>query len=155
LEDLEALEVLVRGDPRLIRFLSSPQELDENKESIVRKLFENRAHGLLVRLFLLLLRKRRVLHLLDVIREYRALVEEEKGIAAAKVVTAVRLEEDLSARLTEELERITEKKVRMRPTVDPRIIGGLIILLEGKIYDRIVRNELDRLREDLLEVRVH
>jgi len=154
LSDLETLETVVQRDPGLIRFLSSPQQLAEHKEALVRKIFAERSHDLLVRLLLLLLRKGRILHLADVIAAYRATVEEHRGIAQARVVTAVPLEQDLSERIREEMERLTGKQVRIRSLVDPRIIGGVIIMIEGQIYDRSIRHELDRLRKRLIEVRI-
>jgi F-type H+-transporting ATPase subunit delta len=153
LSDLEALEVILKGDPSLTQFLSSPQELDEHKVALIENVFGGRAHDLVTRLLLLLLRKGRILHLADVIAAYRATVEEYRGIAPARVVTAVPLEQDLSDRIRRELERLSGKKVRIQPLVDPRIIGGLIIMIEGQIYDRSLRHELDRLRERLLEAR--
>ncbi len=155
LADMECLETLLAKDPRLVRFLESPRELDENKRALLEKLFKGRTNDLFVNILLLLLRKKRVLHLLDVITEYRALVEEHHGVAIAQVTTAVPLPDDLSDRLRAQLEKITGRQVRVRPRVDPRIIGGIVVMIEGKILDRSVRHELERLREDLLAVRVH
>jgi F-type H+-transporting ATPase subunit delta len=154
LADLEALNIVLERDPGLIRFLSSPRELDEAKEELIERLFTGRAHDLVVRLLLLLLRKGRILHLSDVVAAYRAAIEEHRGIAPARVVTAVPLEMDLSDRIRRELERLTGKQIRIRPLVDPRIIGGVIIMVEGLVYDRSVRHELNKLRNRLLEVRI-
>lgn len=154
LADMESLETMVVKDPRLVRFLESPQELDENKRALVEKLFRGRGHDLFVNLLLLLLRKKRVLHLLDVVVEYRKLVEEHQGIAEARVTTVVPLGEDLRRRLISRLEGVTGKKVKIRPRIDGRIIGGIIVMVEGKILDSSIRHELDRLREELLAARV-
>ncbi|MBD3161240.1 MAG: ATP synthase F1 subunit delta [Candidatus Eisenbacteria bacterium] len=155
LRDLESVEKLIERDSSLLRFLSSPQELDERKEALVEKLFGDRADPLIVRLFLLLLRKGRILHLRDVIAAYRALLEEERGIVAARVVSAVALSDEENRRLRDELRRISEKEIRIEAVVDPKIIGGLVVMMEGRIYDRSVRHELERLREELFAVRVH
>jgi F-type H+-transporting ATPase subunit delta len=152
--DLESLQTVLDRDPSLIRFLSSPKELDEHKEALVENVFRGRAQELVVRLLLLLLRKGRILHLSDVIAAYRAAIDEHRGIAPARVVTAVSLDEDLNERIRRELERITGKRVRIRPLVDPKIIGGLIIMVEGQVYDRSLRHELDKLRDTLLDVRI-
>jgi F-type H+-transporting ATPase subunit delta len=155
LSDLESLEAMASADPRLVRFLESPRELDDNKRNLVGKLFGGRTTDLFVRFLLLLLRKKRIPYLFDVVRAYRALVEEHQGIAEARVTTAVPLQADLSERLRRELERLFGKKVRIRPRIDPRIIGGLFVVIEGKIIDRSIRSELQKLRDDLLSARVH
>lgn len=155
LADMEAIESVLQADARLLRFLESPRELDEAKRSLVARVFGGRAHELCVRLILLLLKKKRIAHLPDVIDAYRKLVEEHQGVTEARVVTAVSLEAELREALRRELERVFDKKVRVQQVVDPRIVGGLVVMIEGKIIDRSVRHELDRLREDLLSVQVH
>lgn len=155
LSDLESLEAMTAADPRFVRFLESPRELDEHKRNLVEKLFSGRTTELLVRFILLLLRKKRITYLLDILRTYRGLVEEHQGIAEARVTTALPLPADLSDRLRGELERIFGKRVRIRPRIDPRIIGGLFVVIEGKIIDRSIRSELQKLRDDLLGAEVH
>jgi F-type H+-transporting ATPase subunit delta len=81
-------------------------------------------------------------------------VEESQGVAEARVTTAVPLSKDLSDRLRVQLERLFGKKVRIVPRVDPRIIGGLFVMIEGKIIDRSVRSDLETLRQELLGVEV-
>ncbi len=76
-------------------------------------------------------------------------------MAEARVTTAVPLPEDLEKKLQQELERLFGKKVRIRPRIDPRIIGGLFVVIEEKIIDRSIRSELEKLRDDLLGVRIH
>ena len=70
------------------------------------------------------------------------------------MTTAVPLPIDLRARLQSELERLFGKKVRIRPRLDPRIIGGVFVMIEGKIIDRSIRTELTKLRDVLLGANV-
>lgn len=152
--DLDALENLARAHPEMIRFLESPQETDEAKRALVEKLFRGRVHDLFLRLLFLLMRKKRIPHLLDIVGAYRLIVEESQGIAEARVTTAVPLPKELSDRLRIQLERLFRKKVRIIPRVDPRIIGGLFVMIEGKIIDRSVRSDLENLRQEMLGVEV-
>jgi F-type H+-transporting ATPase subunit delta len=155
LSDLESLEALMAADTRLLRFFESPRELDESKRELVSTLFKGRTTDLFLRFLLLLLKKKRVAYLLDVSRTYRKLVEDYQGVAEARVTTAVPMPEDLKKKLQQELERLFGKKVRIRPRIDPRIIGGLFVVIEQKIIDRSIRSELEKLRDDLLGVRIH
>lgn len=156
LEDLDNLERFVQSpNPRLVRFLESPQELDEKKYALVETLFRGKATDLFVELIRLLLRKKRILHLLDVADAYRKLVQEHKGIAQAIVTTAVKLPDDLAKGLQAELERMFGKKVTLRPRIDEKIIAGIVVIVEGQIIDRSVRTELERIRDGLMAVPVH
>ena len=154
LADLETLEALVAQDRSLVRFLESPQQLESSKIALVEKLFRGKASDLFVRFLVLLVRKGRVPHLIDTMRVYRILVEESHGVTEARVTTAVPLPNDLRARLQSELERLFRKTVRIRPRLDPRIIGGIFVMIEGKIIDRSIRTELTKLRDVLLGANV-
>lgn len=156
LDDLENLETLIETPgSNLVRFLESPQELDERKYALVETLFRGKATDLFVELIRLLLRKKRILHLLDVASAFRLLVQQHKGIAEAIVSTAVKLPEDLAKGLQAELERMFGKKVLIVPRIDPRVIAGLVVIIEGQIIDRSVRTELERIRDGLMAVRVN
>jgi F-type H+-transporting ATPase subunit delta len=138
-----------------VSFLESPQELDEDKVRLVHRLFDGRTTPLFVRFILLMLRKKRILHLLDAIKAYRKIVEESEGVTEAIVTTAVPLPEDLQKKLTGELARLFAKKIVIRKRIDPGIIGGMYVMIEGKIIDRSLRSEIAKLRDDLLAVRFH
>jgi F-type H+-transporting ATPase subunit delta len=153
--DLESLEALVVHDRRLVHFLESPQELDEAKLGLIHRLFDGRTTPLFVRFVLLLLRKKRILHLLDAVGAYRTLVEQSEGVTEAIVTTAVPLPEDLEKKLNAELARLFAKKVLIRKRIDTGIIGGMYVMIEGKIIDRSLRSEIAKLRDDLLAVPVH
>ncbi len=154
--DLESLEqMVVVHDRRLVSFLESPQELDEDKIALTHRLFDSRTTPLFVRFILLLLRKKRILHLLDAIKAFRKLVEESEGVTEAIVTTAVPLPEDLEKNLSAELARLFAKKIVIRKRIDKAIIGGMYVMIEGKIIDRSLRSEIAKLRDDLLAVRVH
>jgi F-type H+-transporting ATPase subunit delta len=59
------------------------------------------------------------------------LPSEEKGIVAT-------------------LESVTGKKIELETTVDPSVIGGVLVRVGDTVYDSTVRGELERLRKVLL-----
>ncbi|MBM3286680.1 MAG: ATP synthase F1 subunit delta [Candidatus Eisenbacteria bacterium] len=154
LDDCAALEKLLAKDLSLLRFLESPRELDEHKRAVIEKVFGERAEPLFVRLLMLVLKKKRIGHLPDVLAEYRKLADEHMGVVVAAVTTAIPLSEELAERLRRRLERITGKKIHLRAGVDPGVIGGLLVLIEGKVLDRTIRHDLARLREQMLATSV-
>jgi F-type H+-transporting ATPase subunit delta len=82
--------------------------------------------------------------------EYRSMLENYRGIEKAEVITAVQLEEQEIARLSEQLGNMSGKKVTLSLRVDPQIIGGVIVRIGGKIIDGSTRGQLAALRNELL-----
>ncbi|MDM7993547.1 MAG: ATP synthase F1 subunit delta [Candidatus Fermentibacter sp.] len=150
LSDFDSLEIVLARDDALIRFLSSPMELDEDKLGIVAQAFEGRATGLFCRLVPLLLRKNRIPYLLSIGKAYRAILEASRGLVDATVTSARTIGDDLERRLTAALERVTGRKVRLRRRIDPRLLGGFMVGFDGRVIDFTVRHRLDMMKEALV-----
>jgi F-type H+-transporting ATPase subunit delta len=155
LADLGAVNELEALNPALRRFLEAPDVLTEHKVAVLSAVFKGHVHELVGRLFSLMLQKKRIQHFPFVHEEYRGLVEEELGIARARVTTAVPLDPALAGELMKRLEELTHKQVRLDTRVDPAILGGVVTVVGGKILDGSLRHWLADLRERLLAVRVH
>lgn len=84
-----------------------------------------------------------------IVERYRRMLDEKKGQAEARVVSAGALEQDELKRLTETLERISGKKIVVHQETDAGLIGGAVVHLEGKIYDGSVRAQLEKMKKQV------
>jgi F-type H+-transporting ATPase subunit delta len=155
LDDLKAIADLLRKDPNLKNFLEAPQILDQYKRELFTMAFKHLVSEALFSFLVLVLEKHRIEYLLAMTAEYERLVKEDQGILQARVITARALDPVFKNRLKEELEKNTGKKIEMILMIEPKIIGGIIVILGNKIIDRSIRHELDELKEEMLALRVH
>lgn len=148
--DLESLVGLLRRMPALLSFLESPDVGRREK----LKLLENSLGGRVKRatwLFLtLLLRRERMPLLPDILSEYVGIDEEKRGIQRVRVISAVVLEKSEEERLTSTLRGITGKEVLVETKVDPALMGGVIVHLNGRVIDGSMRSRLEELKDQLL-----
>jgi F-type H+-transporting ATPase subunit delta len=154
-EEFKDLKALLDENRQLMDFLTAPQILEEDKQKVVEQIFSERVSGSFLQFLLLLVSKHRVEHLGVTADYFESLVREEKGILKAKVITAVPLSQELRLRLKERLENLSGKLIVLYPEVDERIIGGIIVILKDQIIDMSIRFQIERLRRELLAVRVH
>ena len=77
------------------------------------------------------------------------LADDHEGIAHAEVTTAVELAPAQLDAIPQQLGRSLGKRVRAIGTVDPRIVGGVIVRVGDKLVDGSVRTRLKRLRREL------
>jgi F-type H+-transporting ATPase subunit delta len=150
LEDYRSLEEVYRRDPALGEFLEAPDVLTADKVRLVHSLLDGRAAELLVRFLLLMLQKKRIQHFPLAFAHYRTLVEEHLGMLAAQVVTAVPLPREQAEALRLKLEKLSGKKIRLEETVEPAIVGGIIVRLGEQTCDASIRHRLGELRDLLL-----
>jgi F-type H+-transporting ATPase subunit delta len=154
-QDARALSEVLAREPRLMKFLDSPEILDERKEAMLRTAFGERVRPVLLRFLLLVFRKNRISHLSDMIEEFVARAEEARGIVSARVVTAVALGPDQTEALTAKLAALTGKQIRLRRDVDPGILGGALVTIGDRILDGSVQGRLAAIRDELTALRVH
>jgi F-type H+-transporting ATPase subunit delta len=73
----------------------------------------------------------------------------ERNLRIADVRSTVDLDAGQRARLAAALQRLTGRMVRLRVSVDPEMIGGIVVLVGDTIFDGSVRTQLERLRTRL------
>ena len=153
-EQLGDLRKLIQHDDTLLKFLNAPHVLDEHKLALVRDAFGERLQQLFVEFLIVLVEKHRVMYLAEIIDEFVRLVEAEKGIARVTVITSRPLVEDQRQNLVTKLTAKTRLKVQLEEKVDPKILGGMIVILHNEIIDGSVRHGLDLIEEQLAKVKV-
>jgi F-type H+-transporting ATPase subunit delta len=85
--------------------------------------------------------------LLPVIRAFRRLAAEHRGETTAEVVTAHPLKDDQLAALRKQLRARAGREVAIESSVDPNILGGIIVKMESQMIDASIRTKLNRLAE--------
>jgi F-type H+-transporting ATPase subunit delta len=111
-------------------------------------------HGLVVEFLKLLLLKKRLFHLRDIVEQFEQLVEDDQGIVRARVTTAVPLEDAETQALVRSLEESLHKKIHAVTNVDPTIIGGVVVKVGDRVADRSVARMLAVMKEQLLAAQV-
>ncbi|MBU8933673.1 MAG: ATP synthase F1 subunit delta [candidate division Zixibacteria bacterium] len=153
-EQLEDLRKFIAEDDTLLNFLNAPQVLDENKQALIRTVFGERLEQLFVEFLVVLVDKHRVAHLAEIIDDFIRLVEAEKGIARATVITAKALDEEPRRNLIARLAAKTNLTIQIEEKIDPAIMGGMIVILHNEIIDGSVRYGLEMIEEQLAKVKV-
>jgi F-type H+-transporting ATPase subunit delta len=103
-----------------------------------------------VRNFLaLLIENHRMPALMRVRREYDGLWQEVNQLLPVQITSAVELDGSVHARIGEEIGRQTGKKVQLSSTVDPDVLGGIVVRVGNSILDASVRTRLERLRKQV------
>jgi F-type H+-transporting ATPase subunit delta len=157
-DEIDAHLGLAKGlfeDKAFKKLMGSPKILVEAKMDILRKALGDVVNPLVLRLFELLLQKKRVGYLPEIAASFTGKIEEFKNIARAEVRTAVPLDGEIESALRESLEGITGKKILMEKIVDKSLIGGVLVRIGDQLFDSTIRTRLGDMKEKLLAVRVH
>ena len=104
----------------------------------------------LVRNFLLLLaEKGRIAEVEEMQRELERLIAAQERVLELELTTAIELSDDEAARVVGQIEKASGRKVEATRSVDPDLIGGIVIQAGSQRLDASVRGRLDQLRQEL------
>lgn len=81
--------------------------------------------------------------------QYQALLDEGDDTLSVTVTTAVPMDDGLRDKVRATVGARTNRPVYLVERVDPGIVGGLVIEMQGKRYDASVRAQLANIRERL------
>jgi F-type H+-transporting ATPase subunit delta len=97
----------------------------------------------------LLIEKGRMNILPQILVELRRMVEEIEGIERVEVTVPMALSGTQKDLLRTVLERRTGKKVVLEETVDPAVLGGMVVRVGSTVYDGSVRTQIHQIRQNL------
>jgi len=153
-ENLASISELWEKNAELRAFLEAPQIATEEKGKILQISFRGKISPLLLQFLLFLLSKGRLQQISEINSQYYRLLKEKIGLVEALVITASPLDEKLSLPLKQTLEKKTGKKVSLIFKTDPNLIGGIRVIMGNQVIDYSIRTELDKLKENLLSLKV-
>lgn len=152
LAELEDLVALLDAEPRLRGIFASPLVEDAVKERLVERLLRGSASDLLVDALQVMRRKGRLDLVRAVAQTYREGWLDRKNHVEVRVTTAIPLSDDLRQELRLSSAERTNRHPILVETVDPRLLGGIVIRIGDHKYDGSVAHELERF-ESILAAR--
>jgi F-type H+-transporting ATPase subunit delta len=147
----EQLQQVVEAEaqvPELRELLRNPQ-LDPRARAAAIEDVLGDAEELLRNFLLVLADKGRTGQLEEIARELERLIARHEGIVHAELTTAVELSDDDARKLLDQIEQASGRKVEAKRSVDPDLIGGIVLQVGSYRLDASVRGRLERLRRQL------
>jgi F-type H+-transporting ATPase subunit delta len=147
-EELGQFADALDEDRNLQVFLFSPYFSSEEKKDGIRRIVSDADERVLN--FLELLAERHRMPALFRIRSlFDSLWAEENKLLPVIVTSATELDPGLVDDIGKRIEEQTGRKVELSSSVDPDVLGGLMVRVGNMVLDATVRNRLERLRKQV------
>jgi F-type H+-transporting ATPase subunit delta len=148
--ELQAMVAVLAAHEDLAALLAHPAVSAERKRKLVSAVASRaKASDLLTRLLTLMGERDRLGLLPMVEAAYAKLWNAHRGVVAAEAVSATPLDETQTRAVAGALGAVTGREVDLKARVDPRLLGGMLVKMEGRTYDGSVRARLLALRRTL------
>ncbi len=147
-EELTRFLESVQQIPQLAAVLEDPELDSKAKGELIGAVLEG-ADELVRNVVRLAIEKGRGGELQDIASAYNDLLKKELGFLKVDLVTAVHLSPEEARPIVEEIGRATGRTVEPSMTVDPDLIGGVVLQVGSMRVDASIRGRLERLRHEL------
>lgn len=150
---LDAFQGLIDESEDLGRLVKSPVFTAEEQLNAVSAVLDKAGiAGLAANFIKVAASNRRLFAVPGMIKSFREIYARHRGEASADVTTAHALSAAQEKELKEALKGVTGKDVTINVTVDPSILGGLIVKVGSRQIDSSLRTKLSTLKLSLKEV---
>lgn len=121
------------------------------KKGIIEEVFAGQISSVTIDFIKVIMDKRRENYLTDMNASFVNLANAARNIQDAEVTAAHPLTEDEVTGLQAQLAKLTGKTIRIKTTVKPEIVGGIIVRIGDQVIDGSVTRRLEILKETLTQ----
>ena len=149
-ELINSIAVAMRENQILRTFLESPKLAATQKIEILEKALGRKVPPLFLRYIETVIRKRRQMLIPQIATEYQALIDESENRLHANVTVAREPAESEKDALARQLTKVFGKRVVPHISLNPGILGGVIVKVGDTVMDGSVRKRLSVLKQRML-----
>lgn len=154
-EEVKALLSIWHENEDLAGLLDNPKIGKEDKTGIIKEVFSGRISDTLLFFLIIIVEKGRQKEINAICNYFISTVREYKKIGVAHVTSAVELKADQKAQLEKKLLDTTSYvEFEMNYSVDPAIIGGLVIRIGDRVIDSSIKTQIYELRRSLSKLQL-
>lgn len=152
--DIKLVYEILGADKDFLRVLNNPQIASQEKLAILENAFNDKISQEIINFFKVVFSKNREDCLLEMLQVFMELVKEHKGIVTAEVISAKALNDSQLERIKNSLTKKLNKQVLIHSTVDPQVIGGLKINVDGHLIDNTIERHVNDIKNSLMDIKL-
>ena len=156
---IEEFDAVVRevldGFPKLETVLTSALVSPEEKSAVLDRVLKDRASPLLVNFLKVVARHGRLDCLRAIHQQAQAFYDKLRNRILVRLWTATPLDPAALERLAQSLRAKLGGEPLFQQETDPSLIGGAVLRIGDTVYDGSVANQLQNLRQQMIEKSVH
>lgn len=135
----------LRQSPQLSAALASPRVKEHEKVRLLERIFGDEVHPTLLTFLKVMATRNRLAYIHAVRDAADDIFDDMMGRVVASVKTAVPLDDQTRSQIVDRLGSVMNAQIKLRESVDPELIGGMVIRVGDKVFDSSVQNRLNKM----------
>ena len=130
LDDIKLVGEVLDSDPQIVQFFNHVQYV--------------------LNFLKLLVQSRRIRYIDDIVKSYINLSNQYLGIEEGMIYTPYELTDQQIQDIEKAISQKENKKVTLKVSIDPSLLGGIKVQIANRIYDGTIKNKVEMLKKELL-----
>jgi len=149
LKELKCLKGIFAAEPDFLRLLGNFALPRDERRQVLDNALKGQIHPYVLNFLRILVDRGAVSEFNNCEGAYRESYNRANRVLEADVTPARALSEDQRTQLLESLKRRTRRNVTLREHVDPALLGGVLLEMDGKRYDNTLLSRLRAIRQEI------
>ncbi len=155
-DEVNAVGQIWKENSELAALMEHPRIDIEEKTQIIKNIFDGRVSVVMTGFLLTVLEKGRTSELKNIFDYFTDRARQYYKIGVAYVTSAATLTEEQKERIKKRLIEVTQYvEFVMNYSVDPNLIGGMIIRIGDRVMDNSVKNKINTLSRTLMGIQLN
>lgn len=144
MSDLAAVSQLLQEEPEFLSLLTLGNLKEDERAAMIRRVFAGRISSLTLDFLCVLARRNRMSFLHGIGQRYEVLLDEHRNLHRIEIIMASTPGEEQLKSIEKSLCDAIGARVKLTVTIDPEILGGIIVRKGDLVIDNSVRTILSR-----------
>ena len=150
LDDIKLVGEVLDSDPQIVQFFNHVLIENEKKIQLLDQSFKGNVDQYVLNFLKLLVQSRRIRYIDDIIKSYINLSNQYLGIEEGTIYTPYKLTDQQIQDIEKAISQKENKKVTLKVSIDPSLLGGIKVQIANRIYDGTIKNKVEMLKKELL-----
>lgn len=150
LDDIKLVGEVLGSDPQIVQFFNHVLIENDKKIQLLDQSFKGNVDQYVLNFLKLLVQSRRIRYIDDIIKSYINLSNQYLGIEEGTIYTPYKLTDQQIQDIEKAISQKENKKVTLKVSIDPSLLGGIKVQISNRIYDGTIKNKVEMLKKELL-----
>ena len=150
LEDIKLVGEVLDSDPQNVQFFNHVLIENDKKIQLLDQSFKGNVDQYVLNFLKLLVQSWRIRYIDDIVKSNIYLSNQYLGIEEGMIYTPYELTHQQIQDIEKAISQKENKKVTLKVSIDPSLLGGIKVQIANRIYDGTIKNKVEMLKKELL-----
>ncbi len=140
------------SDNNLKNYIKNPTNTHENQKEVFEKILNAMNMNKIIKnFFFILIAKKRIFFVGEIIEEFIRMVSSKKGEISANLITSKKVDDKTISEIENQISESIKGTIKLKSKVDESLIGGIVLQIGSLMIDTSIKNKLANYKKVLME----